>query len=133
MKRLISILCLFAAAIATCIGQNRIDELVENFSAAGNSTFTSAVERDSKTRRIVKVVKKLTIEGNPAGELRRAFEAERGTGVFTEKAEDNRRIIMLTTQDDTTVRIYMLRITDEDSYPTSETTIIVRYKQVTRP
>lgn len=43
---------LIVVAIATTAAQNRIDSLVDNFSSQGNSTFTSAVERDSKTNRI---------------------------------------------------------------------------------
>lgn len=119
---------MLVAIVATSVAQNHIDELVENFSSVGKSTFTSAVERDTDTRRIKKVVKKLTLEGNKSHELRRAFEAEKHSGSFTEKLEDGVHTIILTTQNDKTNRIYMLRIENEKTYPRSETTIIVRLK-----
>lgn len=128
MKLLISILCLLMTPAAACFAQNGIDNLVENISTVGNSTFTSAVERDSKTHRIIKVVKKLSLEGTTSHKLRKAFEAEKHSGTFTEKCESNVRTLMLTTQDAKATRIYMLRMEDDDPYPKSETTIIVKLK-----
>lgn len=128
MKRLISLMILIVAAIATIAAQNRIDSLVDNFSSQGNSTFTSAVERDSKTNRIKKVVKRLVTEGKTSNELRQAFEAEKHIGTFSEKFENNVRVFMLTTQDSRTNRIYMLRLENERFYPKSETTIIIKFK-----
>lgn len=121
-------MAILVAAIATTAAQNRIDNLVDNFSSQGNSTFTSAVERDSKTNRIKKVVKRLVTEGRISNELRQAFEAEKNAGTFSEKYENNVRILMLTTQDSRSNRIYMLRLENERFYPKSETAIIIKLK-----
>ncbi|MBP3537019.1 MAG: DUF5024 domain-containing protein [Muribaculaceae bacterium] len=128
MKRLILSLCMLVAVAVTSAAQNSIDRLVENFSSVGNSTFTSAVERDSKTHRIKKVVKKLTLEGKPSRELRKAFEDEAHTGAFTERNDNGETVLMLTTQDEKTNRVYMLCISDEKFYPKTETTIIIKVK-----
>ena len=91
---------MLVAVAVTSAAQNSIDRLVENFSSVGNSTFTSAVERDSKTHRIKKVVKKLTLEGKPSRELRKAFEDEAHTGALTERNENGETVLLLTTQDE---------------------------------
>ena len=44
---------------ATVQAQNSIDELVENFSTVGSSSYTSAIERDPQTHQVMKVVKTL--------------------------------------------------------------------------
>lgn len=128
MKRLTSLIILVVTAIVTVGAQNRIDRLVDNFSSQGNSTFTSALERDSKTKQIIKVVKQLTISGVTSSELRKAFEAEKHAGKFSEKVENDVRTLILTTQDSKSNRIYMLRIENENHYPKSETTIIIKLK-----
>lgn len=128
MKKLILLICLLVASATTALAQNRIDRMVENFSSLGNSTFTSAVERDSKTHRIKKVVKKLSMEGTSTFQLRSAFKAEKNNGKYSESADNYVRTMILTTSDSKTDRIYMLRIEGDDHNANSETTIIIKYK-----
>ena len=50
------------ALLFTSLGlfaQNAIDKAVDEYSSIGNSKFTSAVERDPQTRKVLKVVKVL--------------------------------------------------------------------------
>ena len=56
-----------AGCAASALGQNSIDRLVEDCSSVGRSKFTSAVERDPKTRKIQKVVKVLELSDADAG------------------------------------------------------------------
>ena len=77
------------AISTTAFAQNEIDRLVEEFSTVGWSNFTSAVERDPKTHRIIKTVKTLETSGNNIGALKNAFENEAHSGNFSKKKEDN--------------------------------------------
>ncbi|MGM9700247.1 MAG: DUF5024 domain-containing protein [Prevotella sp.] len=128
MKRLTLLLCLLAAFMAQATAQNKIDQMVDKFAATGDCTFTSVVERNTKTKRVEKVVKMLTTEGKSVGNLRNAFEEEARNGTLTEKREDGVTTLVLTTQDSKTNRIYMLRIEDEKMRPKIKTTIIIRMK-----
>ena len=128
MKRLTLLLCLFAAFIAQATAQNKIDQMVDKFAATGDCTFTSVVKRNTKTKRVEKVVKILTTEGKSVGYLRSAFEEEARNGTLTEKREDGVTTMVLTTQDSKPNRIYMLSIEDEKIRPKIKTTIIIRMK-----
>ena len=48
----------------TAQAQNRIDEMVENLSTNGHTTFTSIVTRNKVTRKVEKVVKHADVMGN---------------------------------------------------------------------
>lgn len=85
MKRLISLIFMLIAMAIAVNAQNSIDRAIDNFSTVGNSTFTSAVERDSNTRKIKKVVKRLTMEGEGCKKLRETFEAEKKSGDYSSK------------------------------------------------
>ena len=53
------LLCMLGMLFTTLAisAQNSIDKAVDEYSSIGKSTFTSAVERDPKTRKVLKVVK----------------------------------------------------------------------------
>ena len=120
-------LCLLGTIVATA--QNKIDQLVESFSTIGSATFTSVVERDPQTRQVQKVVKVLKINGGQATELRSAFLKERESGNFTEQKSDNEQTLTLNCENKKQVRIYLLRLTNVQSWPHAQCTIIVKMKQ----
>ena len=61
IRRLILILFFTLGTLLAAMAQNSIDRQVERYSAIGQSRFTSAVERDPRTRRVQKVVKVLEL------------------------------------------------------------------------
>ena len=110
--------------------QNEIDRLVDKFSTVGWSTFTSAVERDPKTHRIIKTVKTLETNGQNIGALKKAFENEAHTGNFSKKREDDVTKMVLTVQTEKTNRVYMLNYSSNGYvFHGGKTTIIVKVKQ----
>lgn len=110
--------------------QNEIDRLVDKFSTVGWSTFTSAVERDPKTHRIIKTVKTLETNGQNIGALKKAFENEAHTGNFSKKREDDVTKMVLTVQAEKTNRVYMLNYSSNGHVIyDGKTTIIVKFKQ----
>ncbi len=56
MKKTACILLFLAGMALPAMAQNSIDRMVKQHSTTGKSTFTSAVERDPATRKVVKVV-----------------------------------------------------------------------------
>lgn len=68
MKKIFLILCIaLSGAFLPLAAQNRIDRMVEKFSAGKAAIkFTTAVERDPKTKRVQKVVKVLRNEDTNA-------------------------------------------------------------------
>ena len=115
---------------ATVQAQNSIDELVENFSTVGSSSYTSAIERDPQTHQVVKVVKTLETRGHIISDLINAFKKERekvliqGEGKY-EGAED--QVMFLATEDEKASRVYMLKY-DGKAYQRGKVTIIIRPK-----
>ena len=98
-----------AGCAASALGQNSIDRLVEDCSSVGRSKFTSAVERDPKTRKIQKVVKVLELSGADAGSFSAAFKREKGTGDFIEKRTENGITMVITVRGKGQNRVYALR------------------------
>lgn len=98
-----------AGCAASALGQNSIDRLVEDCSSVGRSKFTSAVERDPKTRKIQKVVKVLELSDADAGSFSAAFKREKGTGDFIEKRTENGITMVLTVRGKRQNRVYALR------------------------
>ena len=120
---------LFLLIGATASAQNRIDELVENHSSTGFSTFTSVVDRDPETRRINKVVKVLQIPGYQANAFRQAFLKEKDTGNFGHKKDGQDETMTLTVETKNRVRIYMLQMKMAGGITCSsaKVTIIVKF------
>ena len=52
IRKLIVILAMLAGIAAGAAAQNAIDRMMANYSAVGESKFTSAVERDPRTRKL---------------------------------------------------------------------------------
>lgn len=123
-----------AGCAASALGQNSIDRLVEDCSSVGRSKFTSAVERDPKTRKIQKVVKVLELSDADAGSFSAAFKREKGTGDFIEKRTENGITMVLTVRGKGQNRVYALRCDGPCSsrkagtrYSLVKVTVIVSY------
>lgn len=123
-----------AGCAASALGQNSIDRLVEDCSSVGRSKFTSAVERDPKTRKIQKVVKVLELSDADAGSFSAAFKREKGTGDFIEKRTENGITMVLTVRGKGQNRVYALRCDGSCSsrkagtrYRLVKVTVIVSY------
>lgn len=129
MKRFILLMCMMVAMMATATAQNKIDRLVEQYSATGRSSFTSAVERDSETGNVRKVVKRLRLKGEIYKQFLNVFEEESSKGKFSSKRENGETTMILTTSDSKANSVYMLRITGDPPYPESEITIVRTMKK----
>lgn len=113
MKRYILFWIICLTAEASLWAQNRIDRFVDNESTIGRSKFTSVVERDPKTREVVRVVKvrELT-RGIDINACQEYFEAESKTGRFSHNIDaDDRHTLLLAVEGESRDRIYMLQYT----------------------
>ncbi len=113
MKRYILFWIICLTAEASLWAQNRIDRFVDNESTIGRSKFTSVVERDPKTRAVVRVVKvrELT-RGIDINACQEYFEAESKTGRFSHNIDaDDRHTLLLAVEGESRDRIYMLQYT----------------------
>ncbi len=130
MIKMISTLCVSLLFAVAAQAQNSIDNLVDDFSTLGSSKFTSVVERNPKTRQVVKVVKVLEVPGIQAGKLRNAFLKEKDTGSFSHAKDGHEETMTLTTETREKVRIYMLRtqMAGKHAYGPAKVTLIARYR-----
>lgn len=107
--------------------QNEVDGIVSRFSSLGSATFTSAVERDSKTHKIIKVVNKLVMSGPNVKKLSRTFDSEAAKQKNSYSTKKDNIITKIFTQDyPTSSRIYMIKYADESMFPETEITIIIK-------
>ena len=125
-KRIYIALCLLCFS-AWLRAQNSIDEVVDNFSTVGSSTYTSAIERDPQTRKVVRVVKTLETRGQVVSDLIRAFQKGRETGTFSRKEENEEVTMILATENEGGNRVYMLQYSGR-GYHRGKATIIIKPK-----
>lgn len=127
-KRLATII--FGLLVAIAIhGQNSIDRMVDNLSTTGGSTFTSAVERNPKTRKVERVVRRLNVEGPQAARFFDAFKRElQGKSNVTNRRSDDELTIIFTEESAKANRIYMLKSNAPVAKTDAVVTIIVRMK-----
>ena len=111
---------------STAAVQNSIDELVENLSTSGNTTFTSIVTRNKKTRAVERVIKHAETTGN-ARKFIAAFEEECKKNDFLEKGEGSTRTINITKEGKKEKRTYILQY-NWQSKNNAIITIIINYK-----
>ena len=117
MKRLAIIVIVLWTAWAGAAAQNEVDRMVNHLSTIGTASFTSAVERDSKTHKIIKVVNKLS----------RTFDSEAAKQKNSYSTKKDNIITKIFTQDyPTSSRIYMIKYADESMFPETEITIIIK-------
>lgn len=135
IPRIIITALLLTSLITAAVAQNSIDGLIDNYSSVGMSKFTSAVERDPRTHKVLKVVKVLQLEQIGIKDFIKAFKGEAKTGDFSEKYDDDGCTLMLTTQNAKQNRIYMLRCSEpyipgrrNTNYGYAKITLIIKYK-----
>jgi len=127
MKRLAIIVIVLWTAWAGAAAQNEVDRMVNHLSSLGSATFTSAVERDSKTHKIIKVVNKLVMSGPNVKKLSRTFDSEAAKQKNSYSTKKDNIITKIFTQDyPTSSRIYMIKYADESMFPETEITIIIK-------
>lgn len=128
MKKTACILLFLTGMALPAMAQNSIDRMVKQHSTTGKSTFTSAVERDPATRKVVKVVNILKSKDMDAQPFKKAFEKEAKTADSKLTVSKDLTTLVLTTESQGNPRIYMLKY-DPDNVIGVEVTIIVNYKK----
>ena len=128
LKMLICTLALLFTSLGLS-AQNAIDKAVDEYSSIGNSKFTSAVERDPQTRKVLKVVKVLQPTNITINKLRRAFLEEQKNGQFSLVTNEEEETITLTVESSKENRVYMMQyIKRGASFTNGKVTIIIKYK-----
>lgn len=131
IKTLLTIIFALATVNIT-VAQNKIDKMVETHSGIGNTHFTSAVERDPKTRAVKMVVKVLEVNPHYGPSFVSAFKEESATGNYSEQTNGNTVTQVLVVSGKNPKRIYMLNTVygDRNHYNPCEqkVTIITKYK-----
>ena len=128
LKTLICTLALLIAPLALS-AQNAIDKAVDEYSSIGKSTFTSAVERDPNTRKVLKVVKVLQPTDITINKLRKAFLNEQKNGQFSLVTNEEEETMTLTVESSKENRVYMMQYTRRGaSFTNGKVTIIIKYK-----
>lgn len=107
-RYLLTLLLVLASMVATA--QNSIDRMVERYSTVGGSSFVTAVKRNPKTRKVEKVVKRLTTHSPQNGRFVSAFkeEAAHQKDVVTSTA-DGYTTMIISVEGAKQNRIYTLR------------------------
>ncbi len=130
--RLKTLFCTLIMLITTLAlsAQNAIDKAVDEYASIGKSTFTSAVERDPQTRKVLKVVKVLQPTDITINKLRKAFLNEQENGQFSIMSNEQEETMTLTVENAKENRVYMMQYTNRGaSFANGKVTIIIRYKQ----
>jgi outer membrane lipoprotein-sorting protein len=125
------LLCMLGMLFTTLAisAQNSIDKAVDEYSSIGKSTFTSAVERDPKTRKVLKVVKILQPTDMSINKLRKAFLQEQENGQFSIMVNGEEETMTLTVENEKENRVYMMKYANHrSSFTNGKVTIIIRYK-----
>ena len=136
MKSFIFIIMWGLSMVAsTAHAQNKIDDLVDRFSAISTSKYTSAVERNPKTREVVRVVKILELNYCDVAPFVNAFKKDTSSDELTETRSGNDLVMTRTMQGKKQNRIYMLKADGYyNKYGTPKgcahctITIIIKYK-----
>lgn len=127
-KRCISLIITLMTAV--CLwGQNSIDRLVEDYSTSGNSTFTSVVQRDPKTKRVIKMVKNLKTGMPNAGKLIHVFQQEIKTRSYLSERKQGWRSYTFDEENERSTRLYTIRYDDGRVPQWAEISIIIAIKE----
>ena len=130
MKKLLFTLLFMTGFSLAGQSQNSIDRLVEKHSTTGESVFTSAIEREPASQKVIKVVKmfddmKKHVRDMNASPFIAAFENESRHANSKLTHSKDKTTLVLTTESKDNVRIYMLKY-DPKSKIGIEVTIIVK-------
>ena len=134
-QRILLFMVLLAMVASTARAQSKIDDLVDHFSTSTASKYTSAVERNPKTREAVKVVKILEMNYCDATPFVNAFKKDTSNGELSETRSGNDLVMTRTMQGKKQNRIYMLKADGYyNKYGLTKTrlhctiTVIIKYK-----
>jgi hypothetical protein len=129
MRRFAIIILVLWTACTGVAAQNEVDKMVNRLSTIGTAVYTSAVERDPKTHKIMKVVNELKITGPSVTKLINTFNdaASKQKNSYTKK-EDNSITKIFTQNYPTSSRIYMMKYLDNSFFPDTRITIIIKRK-----
>lgn len=125
MKKLLFTLLFMTGFSLAGQAQNSIDRLVEKHSTTGKSVFTSAIEREPASQKVIKVVKILKSKNMKADPFIEAFEKEARHAIFKLTHSKDKTTLVFTTESKGNVRVYMLKY-DPKSKIGIEVTIIVK-------
>lgn len=136
MKRRIVIIAVFLICFMTNVmAQNSIDKLVDEYSAAGTSSYTSVVDRDPNTLKVRNIINVLSLENADAGKFISAFKRESRTGNFTEKYSPDSYKMVITVGKQNQSRIYVLACSDpyrpgrsNTKFEEVKVTIVINYR-----
>lgn len=128
MKRYLIMLLVVLAHTLNAAAQNKIDQLVEQFSATAECTFTSVVKRNPATRQVEMVVKTLTMEGNNAKKMRSTFLEEGEKHSLIQKKDGDKTVYTFAAKAAKANRIYTLHIDRDPYYPRGKVMIIINIK-----
>lgn len=133
--RILLLVVVLAMMTSIASAQSKIDDLVDRYSTSTTSKYTSAVERNPKTREVVKVVKILEMNYCNVATFVNAFKNDDSNSDLSESRSNNDLVMTRTMRVKKQNRIYMLKA---DGYynkygPTKikshcTVTIIIKYK-----
>lgn len=128
-RRILAFASLLVVLALPACAQNGIDRMVEKFSTVGGSKFTTVVQRDPKTRKVEKVVKRLTVSGVSSRGFIDTFEEEaRRCQNTTTHKEGGYTTTTVVTKDAKSSRIYTMKRSNDQYFPTVTTTIIIKMR-----
>lgn len=121
---------LFALLItATVSAQNAVDKMMEAYSTVGWSSYTMAVQRNPKTKKVEKVVKRLQISAAKGHTFIQTFrdEAAKSTNSSINKQHGEETTIF-TEETAKASRIYMMKRPDSRALTSATITVIIQMK-----
>ena len=129
MKHIFLLLITFTALSYNNItAQNTIDRLVDQYSAVGNSKYTSVVQRNPETGKVIRVVKTLYLPHQSVAKFKNAFQNEANTGDNYTETNGNTVTSTLIVNKQQNTRVYTLRYNkNREPNTRAQTTIIIKY------
>jgi len=108
MKKMLLLIFLLTATAMQA--QEKIDRMMEHFSATGSAQYNSIVIRNPETKAIAKIVKTLKINNTlKTDDFYRAFQEEKKNALYSESRQMfDTKSLTLIFQKETESRIYLL-------------------------
>ena len=107
--RILLLVVVLAMMTSIASAQSKIDDLVDRYSTSTTSKYTSAVERNPKTREVVKVVKILEMNYCNVATFVNAFKNDDSNSDLSESRSNNDLVMTRTMRGKKQNRIYMLK------------------------
>lgn len=107
--RILLLIVVLAMMTSIASAQSKIDDLVDRYSTSTMSKYTSAVERNPRTREVVKVVKILEMNYCDVATFVNAFKNDDSNSDLSESRSNNDLVMTRTMRGKKQNRIYMLK------------------------